>query len=464
MPIVIATVVILSVMYVMGYRYRPETNEIERGGLVKFISNPYGANIDIDGQRLSYTTNTRYDASAGDHKVVISKDGYRSWSKDFKLKSGEVLWLSYIWLLPDDIKQNIIKTYNKVDSVAVSRSEDIIMIIEDSKKPVITRVDASYEKNETAIIKIPSKLYPAKKLKDARFKIRAIDSAGRRALVSVSSAGQEKILMIDTERPDQSMDISKIVKAKVSYVEFLKNNSRYIYVVANGNLQKIDTYNKTVSNKLVKNVNKIHQTNSGLFSYVKKTNKSNSETDIGFYNDYTLEDTKVKSVKKDAKKLDFYLFKYGHFNYAVINDSSKIGVYDVALDDVRDVESAFQRIDSIDACGESTHILPSPAERFFAIGCGSYINTYDLELKELSSKVNSLGDKYKFNWLDDNHLWINSKGDTYVCDFDLNNMQLIDSKIQSKGLLLSNNGEFLYSFANSKKGVAFQRAKLVVEK
>ena len=59
------------------------------GTKVSVISNPGGADIEIDGNFVGNTPST-VNLSAGDHTVTVSKNGYKSWERKLKSNGGSV--------------------------------------------------------------------------------------------------------------------------------------------------------------------------------------------------------------------------------------------------------------------------------------------------------------------------------------------------------------------------------------
>lgn len=73
---------------------RPATPQIQQvaqsnATKISVVSNPAGADIEVDGAFVGNTPST-VDVAAGDHTVTVSKNGYKSWERKLKASGGNV--------------------------------------------------------------------------------------------------------------------------------------------------------------------------------------------------------------------------------------------------------------------------------------------------------------------------------------------------------------------------------------
>ena len=73
--------VVVALFIALGYRYNQFDGRFEQGGMIQFNSRPSGAEIQLDAVKLSNRTATRITATAGNHAVMVSRDGYKPWQK-----------------------------------------------------------------------------------------------------------------------------------------------------------------------------------------------------------------------------------------------------------------------------------------------------------------------------------------------------------------------------------------------
>ena len=91
---VIITVIILALL-VSGYWLNSDF-EVERQGMLQISSFPTGADVFIDGESAwLQRTNTSKVLSSGEHTVLLTKEGYDTWSKTINISEGLLYRLHY---------------------------------------------------------------------------------------------------------------------------------------------------------------------------------------------------------------------------------------------------------------------------------------------------------------------------------------------------------------------------------
>lgn len=130
------TILTIALSIVIFYRAKGYTftksGEVEKRGIVLINSAPVSAKIFIDGKDTGKKTDHKFEINEGNHSLRLEATGYRTWYKDFSIKSEEVEWFYYPYLIPDkllpkDIQTNLIpKTYSSLNSdgkiIAVSKT------------------------------------------------------------------------------------------------------------------------------------------------------------------------------------------------------------------------------------------------------------------------------------------------------------------------------------------------------
>ena len=109
--IMVLTVVIMVVVLgfvVSGYWINSDF-KVERQGMLQIYSVPTGADVEVDGDSPWFQrTNTSKVLSSGEHNIVLTKDGYDSWSKTVNIGEGLLYRLHYPRLfLKEREKENI---------------------------------------------------------------------------------------------------------------------------------------------------------------------------------------------------------------------------------------------------------------------------------------------------------------------------------------------------------------------
>ena len=94
---VVSMVVVLGFV-VSGYWINGDL-KVERQGMLQINSIPTGLNITIDDELLRFQrTNSSKILSSGEHTVLLSKEGYDTWTKTVTIREGLLYRLNYPYL------------------------------------------------------------------------------------------------------------------------------------------------------------------------------------------------------------------------------------------------------------------------------------------------------------------------------------------------------------------------------
>lgn len=84
----------LIVLYVSGFSYDWETDQLSATGLLSVKTEPGSAAIFLDGEKVGTSAATIRFLKPKDYEVRITKEGYFDWSKRLNLQPGKVTWAS----------------------------------------------------------------------------------------------------------------------------------------------------------------------------------------------------------------------------------------------------------------------------------------------------------------------------------------------------------------------------------
>ena len=111
--------VIFCVSWAMGYRF-DLINGVSQVALLQFNSYPTGATVEVNDTRVSGRTPNRTNVETGSLSVLITRQGYRDWSKTVNALPSSVRWLDYVRLLPLEITNESIHKFSKFDDILSS--------------------------------------------------------------------------------------------------------------------------------------------------------------------------------------------------------------------------------------------------------------------------------------------------------------------------------------------------------
>ena len=462
-PVIIAVGVALLVMYTVGYRYNQDDHRLEQGGLVQFISQPTGAMVEVDGVRLSGDTNTRLDAAAGSHTVIITKPGYRTWQKTVTVEPGMLLWLNYVRLIPEELKISPVITLDKLDSSIASYQKDQLVLLEDNTKPELTVVDTSSQKASQRTVAIDSDLY----LKDAsvrKFSIDSIDKSGRYVVVKAMGKATQW-LVIDLVHPTQSQNISTIASEDMTGVMFYPNNTRILYVIIKNTLRQINLDEQTASAPLVSNIRDVSMSHEGVIAYVTSRDEDTNQRQVGYYTAGASKSHVLRRIYDTGKQpVEFRIGDYNNGSYGVLRFGDNLEIFSFkSQDSDAGDDSSTSSISTIALSEGSDFLSISPSGRFILSQESSSFITYDLELMKVTTstlKGDTAVDS-QLQWLDSYHIWSDRGGRLYVYEFDGENAQMIDGATKGQSVLLSKGGKQLWYVDTVDSKLVIKSAQLI---
>lgn len=89
----------LLTLYALGYRYDFKTGHVEKDGALYVKSYPRGAEIYVDGKKISKKTPTQIiNVRAAIHSVQVQKNNYVTWFKKLEVKPGDTTFAEDIVL------------------------------------------------------------------------------------------------------------------------------------------------------------------------------------------------------------------------------------------------------------------------------------------------------------------------------------------------------------------------------
>jgi len=125
-----------------------------QNGLTYFSSQPHPAQIYVNNQLESTTTNTRLFLPAGVYQVKLARTGYHDWQRKVELQGGDVQHFDYPLLIPNQLTTKKLRAYDTAPGLVTQSPDRRWLVIEepksmtdfkvyDLKNPAKTPVDLS---------------------------------------------------------------------------------------------------------------------------------------------------------------------------------------------------------------------------------------------------------------------------------------------------------------------------------
>ena len=165
---VIISVVVL-VLIVSGYWINSDF-KVERQGMLQISSIPTGADIQIDGDSAwLQRTNTSKVLPSGEHTILLTKDGYDSWSKTVTIKEGLLYRVHYPRLFLNNRTPEELLNVDGTTATFISPDHNSIILANKTTKwqlinlreetPTLSPLDISKVFSSVSLAKMPKKVY-----------------------------------------------------------------------------------------------------------------------------------------------------------------------------------------------------------------------------------------------------------------------------------------------------------------
>ncbi len=458
MTLSVIALVVVSLFLVLGYSVDSD-GQPEQGGLIQFRSFPTGATVSVDGAKQDFTTNGKKNTGAGYHNVTMELKKYRSWAKSFDLGRGELLWLNAL-LIPKHITTSEVQSFEQLGGVKFSPDKKWIAVIEKSNEPKLKIVDIRDEKKPRVSEFTIPEIVAKQNTPADNFKIVEWDFGSRYLLVKHTSGDKTEWLRLDRNDNANSKNISILKSLSISDAHFVGNSGNVFYVLAGGNIHKIDISNTTeVLKTIADNVKEFELYKDNTIAYV---GTQAGKQIVGYYNDADTKPREVKSFKADEPNVHTVVSSYFNDDYQAIS-------HDTVVNIVKDPKENKQPYATFKLAAGVQWLYFANNGRFVVAQNGSSLSVYDLERKQnfvfsIPNKPAYASDQH-LKWLDDFHLVSDAGGTLTIFEYDGTNAETIGKVSEGYDISLSDNGKRLFDIApNTVTGKpALQSSVMVIE-
>jgi PEGA domain-containing protein len=462
----IATVglVVVLVFVMLGYQYNGNDGKIEQGGLVQFDSRPTGADVTIDGGRFGTRTTSKTTMSSGRHFITMERAQYRKWQKSVTVVPGEVLWLNYTRLIPNDLKSASVADFPAVTGALASDDNKWLAVKEEATSPTIKLIDLTREDISTKVLTLPQTSYsPTSEGKTQSFTFESWDPDSRYLLVEhMYENDKREWLVVDTQNVTETRNVTKILDVDMSRIMFSNNNSAILFAQIGHDVRKIDLGAATLSRPLVTNVADFSLYGDSMVTFSTLLDPDTKTRSVGYYIDGTASSHVIRSYA-DAGTSPLLLTVGRYFGETfesiVYGDSLEILKGDLSRND--HAKPTLEQVATTSVMGGARYLSNMTNGRFVVAQNSSVVTVYDLELKKTTETVlkSAVDAPRKVSWLDDYMMWSDYDGVLHTYEFDGMNQQDIMQVTPGLTVTLSPSGKYLYGFQRAADG-AYHLARI----
>lgn len=468
MTVAVLVVVALLVMVVGNYSYNRATGVIEQRGLVQFGSVPSAVNVEIDGTLLSAKTSTKSSVEPGERNFTFWKDNYKPWSLTTPVKSGSLVWLDYIRLVPERRDVETLHQYDSVTDARFSPTNRSILMQLDAKKPEFRLVDISHDTPTGTTLALPESTYKlvgsesaAAKRSTPKYTLDSWDESGRYVFVWRTLGLDKQLIVLNTEDPSKSVNVSREFSLPIEAAEFAGRSGNVLYVKSDGNVRKLNISDGTATRTLLSGVDTFALQDNDTISYTSLPQTDSGSRTLGSYRDGDDTPTVLKTIMGEHKPVSIVSRSYYNTLYTAIAEGSKIEIYrgnhDNGLDDMKLIASRTldEDIESVEFNSIGSLLLVRSKQSFAS---------YDIDRNLLLTSKLDTGMSKDMFWLDSYHLGLTYGGMLTMRDFNGTNTYELNATQSALSAGLSRNGTYMYSFGKTDKGTtSLQRIRMILK-
>jgi len=447
----------ICLLLVLGYRFDFGARTVEQGGLLQFRSLPEGAKISLNGQELSFVTPGKRNVDVGTHEVRMHRDGYRDWAKTVTVKAGELRWLNYARLIPQNLTTSTVQEFPVLADEKPSPDRKWIALLPAADKPELTIVDIRPTKPVAATLALPAGSYTTVEGQPHQFSIVEWDFGSRFLLLKHVIAGKTEFIKIDRTNAAATQNLTTLFSVALSNVHFSGTSGNIFYGLETTNVRKLDSGAGTISQPLIKDATRFTLYKTDTIAFTTHTGRT---IGAGIYVD---QKAYIVRTYDDTVPVLAEVTSYFSKNYLAVSRGTQVEV--IKEPELSKGNSAATPKASLPAGVQWLRFGASG--RFAVAGNGTQYVLYDIETAEKFT-VNLPGtavDAAKpLQWLDDYSLASSADKDLRITEFDGGNQQVIIDAEPGFAVTLDQDGKLLYSVARTQSGsFILQATKLRVE-
>lgn len=453
-PVIIVSVATALVFMIQGYRFDTSDQRVFQAGLVQFGSEPGGASISFDGEYLASKTRARLNVSSGVHTIGMTLDGYVPWQKTVTVRPGEVLWLTYPRLVPEEVKTEPLYSYESVTGTLTHREDRLYAVQSSSDVPRLDVIKADNGDAERRLVSLPSSLYSD--FESGKWEAAAWSESSRYILLRFDVAKQTRWFVLDREDSERSFDLTRESGlGDISRVEFDARDDRWLYLLQDGTLRRFDRENLSLSRPIAGDIVTMNQSEEGVVSFVSR---SDGLSRAGYVT-AGAQSAKFAPITGVTNPRAVAVTEFDRRQYIATLSASKLTIATTSLhasDSDSDLE--LNKTFSVSLPKTTSSLSVSPGGRFIAARDGRTVHVYDLELGEMSP-VSLSSKSTPLRWLSPFHIYGVVDGELVMQEFDGTNATPVAPAVSARALFTSD-GRYIYTIAKDENATRVVRMLL----
>lgn len=468
MTLAVFVIVAGTILFILGYRLDSDKGSLEQGALIQFDSAPNGAMVSIDGQSINSRTPSKQSIQAGQHSFSVQRDSYKTWNKSLSVKAGTLTWLDYIRLVPKNLPTESVASYETVVGEKASPDNKWLLVQEKADVASFQLIDLRAQQIKSSLVSIPATVYSEAATANVshNFAMESWDEGGRYVLVKHTYADKSEHIIVDTQSPDTSINVSRLLSISLSNVTFSGTSGKILYGLSDGVIRKLDVSNGTISRALVSNVQSFDVYDTNIITYVGIDTLNPAQQVAGIYRD----GDEVPHILRTIKSLDTVVkidtARYYNDDYVAVSEGSKVTLFKGRYPASGSADTSSLKVYAeFMATAVVDNLTFSDEGDFLVAQSGLKFIGYEVEYMRFTNGAVGTNETAArtLKWLDSAYLWVVYDGQLSIREFDGANASIIMPMEAGFDAALSQNGRYLYGIVKSDAGYQLQRVRMIVE-
>ncbi len=421
---------LILVLLSYGFDVDRKTGQVIQNGLVFTSAAPEPARIYLNGKD-SGETEKKLTIPAGDYKMELKRDGYRTWQRSFMLEGSTIERFTYPVLFPNKMNSKDQQVFSATPSFSTqSLDRRWIIVSQPNSLTSFDMFDANNPKDPKVPVLLPASLLTAPATAGAAQSLTLVEwsSDNRHVLLKHVYGESHEYIMLDRETPQNSLNINKLLAVSPTFVTLRdkKFDKLYLYDAKTQILQTADTKTKEIKDYLKGVLNyKSHGNDKMLYTSVDSKDPTKSIVILR-------DKDKNYTLRKGALN-ETYLLNMARFNtkwYVAVGavGEGRVFIYQNPTEQQPNDSKALPSLFTTLVMKQPTQVTFSANTRFIMTQSGNKFAVYDAETNRRFYYTSSLAlpADSKATWMDGHRLLVNHENKVHVFDYDgINNQVLV---------------------------------------
>jgi hypothetical protein len=407
------------------------------GGTIILIA--YGSGYSYDfksGRLIGDKTPYRQTFEGGSYNFELSRDGYRTWTKQLDAVAARVTLAQYVILMPQRFPVESVATYPSITQTLPSRDRRRVgMVVPSGDNAGVWLLDTQ-NRNQTRLFPLAP---AAAGQPTPTIELMSWSDDASRLLVKRSVGDQFNYLVVSANPNDPAVNVSEIVPGNLPALTFNPANTRELYWVGPEGLRRLDWNARTASGPLATDVAAYTYAGDRVL-YVDKGQPVISLWSLG--RDGNRRQIATNLTASSAYQIAFSTYVGTSQAVVVAVDSHQVSWY-------HDIDSDHPTLQTIDS--PATQAVFNGDGRFVLLSDDSHVATYDLELNRLNTFPEINRSVNGISWFDNYHLQFNRKGQIVLSEFD-GNYAVVVTRGDGLPPFNSTDDKYIYATATTSSG------------